>query len=117
MFTRYGETFDYQIKSILNITAVPHEKQKKVVITGRILCLDCTESKVTVGFMVIMMITLLTKDTSVPVVIFVTTLVTLPPRTTITILLAIILCREAKVFWLFHLNQVPRIGITVLPDN
>jgi hypothetical protein len=45
---------------------------------------------------------LLMKDTSVPVVIFVATLVTLPPPTTITILRAIILCREAKVFWLFR---------------
>jgi len=91
VFTRNGETFDYQIQSTLNVTIVPHEEQKKVVITGRILCLDCIESTVTVGVMVIMMISLLTKDTSVPVVTFVTTLMTLPPSTTITTLLGIIL--------------------------
>lgn len=91
MFTSYGETFDYQIKSMLNVTIVPYEEQKKAVITGQILCLDCVESAVTVGVMVIMMISLLIKDTDVPVVTFVTTLMTLPPPTTITILLGIIL--------------------------
>ena len=88
---------------------VPHEEQKKVVITGWILCLDCTESTVTVGVMVIMMISLLTKDTSMPVVNFATTFMTLPPPTTITTLLGIILWREAKVlfvvsFWIGYLE-------------
>jgi hypothetical protein len=77
VFTRYGETFDYQIQSMLNVIIFPYEEQKKVVITGWILCWDCIESIVTVGVMVIMMISLLSKDTSVPVVTFATKLMTL----------------------------------------
>jgi hypothetical protein len=76
---------------MLSVTIVPHEEQKKVVITGQILYLDCTGSAVTVGVIVIMMISLLTKDTHMPVVTFVTRLVTLPPPTTINELLGIIL--------------------------
>lgn len=91
VFTRYGETFNYQIQSMLNITSVPHEEQKKLVITGWILCLDYIDSTVTVGVTVIMIFSLLTKDTSMPVVTFVTMLMTLPPPTTITTLLGIIL--------------------------